>query len=203
MYRPSAFKVDNAALLNEFIERHPFATMITVHESESELSYLPFLMSKSGHLVGHIANMNPHTANLEGKKVLVSFKGPDRYISPSWYESQMEVPTWNYAVVEVRGHVELIKDFAGIEDILNESVTVFENNNKTEWRYDLPLKFREQLVKHITGIKIHVESIEGKFKLSQNRKKPDQENVKSELSKSSHSSDLEMLMWMDKTQTAR
>ena len=39
--------------------------------------------------------------------VLVVFQGPDAYITPSWYETKREtgkvVPTWNYAMVQVRG----------------------------------------------------------------------------------------------------
>ncbi|QDK37171.1 FMN-binding negative transcriptional regulator [Bdellovibrio sp. NC01] len=201
MYRPSAFNVDDTGLLSEFIAHYPLGMMITVENNEPQISHLPFVMTDNGDLIGHIANMNPQTQGLHDKSVLVSFKGPDRYISPEWYESKMEVPTWNYAAIEVRGNIELVKDFSGIEDILSASVTAFEKRNHTQWNYDLPLKFREQLVKHITGIKIHIETIEGKFKLSQNRKKQDQEKVRAELKKQILSSDLEMLLWMDKTKT--
>lgn len=44
----------------------------------------------------------------------------------------MNVPTWNYAAVQMRGTVELIQDQKGINDILHSSVTVFEKQNGTD-----------------------------------------------------------------------
>ena len=37
------------------------------------------------------------------------FKGPQAYVSPSWYATKAEhgkvVPTWNYIVVQASGHL--------------------------------------------------------------------------------------------------
>lgn len=46
--------------------------------------------------------------------MLVVFQGTDAYVTPSWYETKREtgkvVPTWNYAIVQVRGTAKVIDD---------------------------------------------------------------------------------------------
>lgn len=110
----------------------------------------------------------------------------------------MQVPTWNYAAVEVRGQAELLQSYEEIEEILTKSVLQFEQQNKTSWNYNLPEEFRRKLVHRIVGIKIHIEKIEGKFKLSQNRENDDSAGVAFNLKKSPRTSDQEMLYWIKK-----
>ncbi len=42
----------------------------------------------------------------DGAQALVVFQGPDAYVTPSWYATKKDhgkvVPTWNYAMVQVR-----------------------------------------------------------------------------------------------------
>lgn len=201
MYRPQHFKVDDLETLKDFIASYPLGALISQQENSLQMNYLPFVFdsdSDSPTLIAHAAKNNPQMTLLDRSHVVISFKGPDRYISPSWYESTMEVPTWNYAAVEVRGRAELITSFEGIEEILNKSVQLFEKRNQTTWSYELPQKFREGLVRAIVGMKIHIESIEGKFKLSQNRKDPDQLKVQKYLEESPNTNDQEMFQWIRK-----
>jgi transcriptional regulator len=39
----------------------------------------------------------------------VSFVGPHAYISPTWYGTPNQVPTWNYVSIEARGRVQLLE----------------------------------------------------------------------------------------------
>jgi len=59
----------------------------------------------------------------------VVFQGPNRYISPSIYVDPMNVPTWNYVVLQLSGRIELVEDDYGIRAILEESVRKFEKAN--------------------------------------------------------------------------
>ena len=201
MYRPQHFKLDDLETLKDFIATYPLGTLISSQENSLQMNYLPFVFDSEGSslsLIAHAAKNNPQMNLLDGSTVVIGFQGPDRYISPSWYESTLEVPTWNYAAVQVRGRIDLITSFEGVEEILNKSVQHFEKRNQTNWSYELPQKFREGLVRAIVGLRIHVESIEGKFKLSQNRKDPDQLKVQKHLEESPHTNDQEMLQWMRK-----
>ena len=57
-----------------------------------------------------LAGLNP-----DGAAPLVVFQGAENYITPSWYATKREtgkvVPTWNYAMVQVRGKATVIEDF--------------------------------------------------------------------------------------------
>lgn len=202
MYRPDYFKVDDLQSCIDLIDSYPLGMLVTPTENSLQTSYLPFLIEQNGNdltLIAHMAKANTQTANLDGHFALVSFRGPDRYISPSWYDSKPEVPTWNYSVVEARGRVEILDHGDDIESILQKSVKHFEKRNNTAWTYELPQKFRDSLIKHIIGIRIQVQTIEGKFKLSQNRKSQDRELVMKNLKQSSSDNDLAMLALMEKS----
>jgi len=201
MYLPPHFKVEEFEVIKDFLVAYPLGNIISFAEDSLQMSYLPFLLEIEDDkmsLIGHLARANTQLASLKDAKVLVGFQGPDRYISPTWYVSPNEVPTWNYAAVEVRGRVELIREFSGIEEILSKSITCFEKRNQTDWVYNLPEARRQMMVKHIVGIKIHIEHIEGKFKLSQNRKTPDEEKVFRNLEASRSTVDHEMSKWKNR-----
>jgi len=201
MYRPEKFKVDNIEIEREFIKSYPLGVFISNSENSLDLNYLPFVFESSGEdyfLIGHMARANPQWKHLDGNAAVVSFQGPDRYISPSWYKTANQVPTWNYAAVEVRGRVELLHSYEKIEEILSKSVLQFEEQNQTTWNYNLSEDLRRGMVAHIVGIKIHIEKIEGKFKLSQNRHDSDFQGVAFNLGQSTRTSDQEMLSWIRK-----
>ncbi len=195
MYRPDHFKMNEATQIQELIANHPLGVLIANTGASLQVNYLPFIM-KDGFLLGHMAKVNTQLEDLDGNYVVVTFQGPDRYISPTWYKSALQVPTWNYAAVEIRGRIEILSHADEIEDILQISVDHFEKRNQTNWEYKVPEKFRLGLIKHIVGIKIHIEQTEGKFKLSQNRSTQDKESVQGHLAQSSHSMDLAMLKLM-------
>lgn len=77
-------------------------------------------------------------------------------------------------MVHARGRARLVTDFEGIEATLSRLVERNEASLEKPWRYDLPVDFREGLVRAIVGFEIEITSIEGKFKLSQNRSPEDQ-----------------------------
>lgn len=202
MYRPQRFKVDDIDLLKELIINYPLGTLVSNHEGALMMNYLPFLLEEeNGNLIltAHLARMNPHTKLLTDAPVLVSFQGPNRYISPSWYKTTTQVPTWNYTAVQVRGTASLIQDPQEVDLILDRSVIQFEKNNQTTWQYKTPEEQRNKLLQHIIGLKIQIESIDGKFKLNQNRESEDFKAVCENLKKSSLTPDHEMLEIMLRT----
>lgn len=200
MYRPTYTKAADNMLAFELIKEFPLATVISIHEGEILTNLLPMIYDSESHsIIGHMARNNPHWKKMDQAKVTLSFRGPDRYISPTFYENKLNVPTWNYSVVEVRGRAEVSDSLEHVEGILGKSVDLFENANGTDWKYDLPEKFKSGLVKAIVGIKVHIETIEAKFKLSQNRETEDYKAVSRFLQNSQKESDRELLRWMNKT----
>lgn len=136
-----------------------------------------------GVLRAHIARANPAWKALAaGGECLVVFQGPEAYISPTWYASKATshkvVPTWNYAMVQVRGRARVVEDPAWLGQQLRALTALQEGALPEPWEVDdAPLDFIEGLLKAIIGIEIPIASIEGKWKVSQNRGKADAEGV--------------------------
>jgi transcriptional regulator len=175
MYTPSVFRVDQRGTLLAHAAAHPFATLISHCEGGLAISHLPLLIdAKRGLLRGHVARENPQLAHLAaGGEALAIFHGPHGYVSPSVYADQPSVPTWNYVVVHARGRARLV-DASGLRAILDDMVERFDN---TGWRLDGPEEFVSAKLEAIAGFEIALESIEGKWKLSQNRSLEDQRRV--------------------------
>src|ERR1051325_4993135 len=121
MYIPNSFREDDPALLHELIRQYNFGILVTQHDSSSSsgqgvspfAAHLPFLVDAKrgphGTLVAHMARANPQWRDFaDGREALAIFQGPHAYISPSWYDEPVSVPTWNYAVVHAYGTPRII-----------------------------------------------------------------------------------------------
>jgi transcriptional regulator len=175
MYRPDAFRLDDRQTLLAHAARHPFATVITQRDGDLTVSHLPLLIDGERDVLrGHLARENPQFADFAaGSEALAIFHGPHAYVSPSVYEEQPSVPTWNYVVVHVRGRGRLV-DEPGLRAILDELVGRFD---PTGWRLEAPEDFVRSALEAIAGFELSIDRLEGKWKLSQNRSLGDQKRV--------------------------
>lgn len=182
MYCPKAFVVSDPEQLQSFIEQYSFATLVNTVDGHPFATHLPFLLdistSAHGTLLGHMARANPQWQAFEGgQEVLAIFQGPHAYISPSWYETAPAVPTWNYATVHVYGVPRIIEDGERLAALVDRLTTVYESGMPQPWPGDIPVDFKQKLLKAIVGFVIDITRIEGKFKLGQNRPLADQQAV--------------------------
>jgi transcriptional regulator len=115
-----------------------------------------------------MARANPHWRELAGQTALAVFTGPHAYISPTWYEAENVVPTWNYVAVHANGPVELVEDRDALLDILERSVAVYEAAMPSPWVLDTAGPFVGRLLGQIVGFRLDIERLEGKWKMSQN-----------------------------------
>ena len=172
MYIPTAFAETDLTKLHDFIEQNSFGLLVSQIEGLPSATHLPFLLERTtgphGALVGHMARANPQWREAGGQTALASFSGPHAYISPSWYEEEQVVPTWNYLAVHAYGRVEVIEDEGALLDIVERSVRVYEQAMPRPWSFDPSSTFVKRLVTQIVGFRIKVQKIEGKWKLNQN-----------------------------------
>jgi transcriptional regulator len=175
MYRPDAFRLDDRETLLAHARTHPFATVITQRGGSLTVSHLPLLVDpERGVLRGHLARENPQYQDLAAEsEALAIFHGPHAYVSPSVYEEQPSVPTWNYVVLHVRGRARLV-DEPVLRNILDDLVGRFD---PTGWKLDAPDEYLRSALDAIAGFEISIEELEGKWKLSQNRSLTDQRRV--------------------------
>ncbi len=190
MYIPPAFQELDQAKLFDAIERHSFGLLISQLEGELFATHLPLLVDRqakpSGQLLGHIARANPQWQELNGQTVLAVFSGPHAYITPTWYEAEYVVPTWNYVAVHVYGKCEVIDDDRETAKIVEDYVETYERGRPKPWTIDSDAPFFEKLVKMVVGFRIKISRIEGKWKLSQNHPTERREKVARSLAEESH-----------------
>jgi len=175
LYSPTVFRVEERATLLAHAASYPFATVVTYGTDGLAVSHLPLLIDAERELLrGHVARENRQLAHLvAGVEALAIFHGPHGYVSPSVYEDQPSVPTWNYVVVHARGRARPV-DRAALRAILDDMVVRFDG---TGWRLDGPEEFVRAKLDAIAGFEVALESVEGKWKISQNRSLEDQRRV--------------------------
>ena len=182
MYIPKAFREDDIKTIHTFIREYSFATLITQHEGVPFATHLPFMLDAergpNGTLLAHMARANPQWHDFaSAQEVLVIFQGPHAYISPSWYEVELSVPTWNYAVVHVYGLPRLIEDGEELYKLLKTLIQTHEAHFEKPWQFQLSEDYLQKMMRGIVGFEIEITRLEGKFKLSQNRTETERENV--------------------------
>lgn len=183
MYVPAHFKNENQSELLDFIQAHSFGLLVSNGEEYPSITHLPFTIEHGNGILlsSHFAAANPQANELKsGDKVTVVFSGPHAYISPSLYDAQENVPTWNYVTVHAHGAYRLCTAEEK-ETILRKMISVYEP--AYEKQYDnLPAKYIEGLKNGIVAFIVEVQQLQGKYKLSQNKKPNERERITRELS---------------------
>ncbi len=176
MYIPAHFEVDDLAAKHALIEAHSFGTLIVTLDGRLEATHLPFLLDRGGGphgmLRAHMARANPAWRAFDGTtEALAIFLGVEGYISPDWYESKHQVPTWNYVAVHAYGVPRELDD-AGTVCLLDELSARHEGAllPKPPWTASkLDPDYFAKLRRAIVAFEITVTRLEGKAKLSQNK----------------------------------
>jgi transcriptional regulator len=187
MYIPAHFAADDAAV-RELLARHGAADLITLTADGLLATMLPFVYKPDageqgaqwGALYGHVARNNDQWRKPAQGESLAIVRGPDAYVSPSWYAAKAEhgrvVPTWNYVTAHVYGQLVVHDDPAWVEDVVRR-LTAKHEAARTEsagqtpaWSVDdAPRPFIEGQLRAIVGLELRITRIEAKAKLSQNR----------------------------------
>ena len=187
MYSPPPFDETRLDVLHELIRAHPLGTLVILNGSELSANHIPFLVradqGERGTLCGHVAKSNPVWKQLGGAvEALVVFQGAESYITPSWYPSKhadgKAVPTWNYACVHAYGQPRAIEDAGWLLEFVTQLTQVHEAGQALPWQVsDAPKDFTDQMLGRIVGIEIPISKLQGKWKVSQNRKLGDRLGV--------------------------
>ena len=186
MYTPSAFKLHPAVAL-AFAAARGFGLAVSCDGGRPLASPVPFLIEervgKSPRVSFHLARANPLAAVAEKRGTwLLAVQGADAYVSAAWYASADQVPTWLYETVHLSGPVAVVPaEHARAH--LDALTARFEQGADAPWTADKVSPVRlAQLERAIVVIEMLVETIEGKFKLNQNKTDADHVAVASQLS---------------------
>jgi transcriptional regulator len=175
MYTPPMFKAERAASLG-FAEARGFGTVCAWDGSKPVASSLPFILTSGDdgtpQAAFHVARHNPLLKLADGKsRWLMAVTGSDAYVSPDWYASPDQVPTWLYQAVHLSGAVRTMSDHE-LGPHLDALSAKFEG-----WLAPKPLWTSSKLTparldtlkKAIVGLVMSVDEVEGSFKLNQHK----------------------------------
>jgi len=199
MYTPKHFEMTDGAEVLNFMQRYSFATIVSIQNNLPVATHLPFAIKEDEQqitLLSHFARANGQITGIAGQEVLVIFAEPHAYISPSNYEKQQNVPTWNYVAVHAYGEIKIITDDDKAMLLLEDMINTFEEGYLKQWQ-SLDQSYRQKMLKGITAFEIAVNRIEGKKKLSQNRSQLERESIISNLNKSLHTSEKTIAAYME------
>ena len=183
MYIPAHFAADHA-VVDELLAKHGAADLITLTSDGLIATMLPFAYDPAagehGTLYGHVARNNDQWRKPALGESLVIVRGPDAYVSPSWYAAKAEhgrvVPTWNYVTAQVYGRLVVHDDPVWVEDVVrrltakHEAARLASPGQQMPWSVDdAPRAFIEGQLRAIVGLELQITRIEAKAKLSQNR----------------------------------
>ncbi len=198
MYTPPAFREDDPDTLRALVAGARLALLAcNGADGAPVLTHLPLLLDGDA-LLGHVARGNAHWRALAaaGRAVAV-FSGPEAYVSPGWYASKAEhgrvVPTWNYVAVHAEGPVEVFDDPARLRDAVALLTARHEAGRTAPWSVDdAPPAFLDAQLRGIVGVRLRIERLAGKRKLSQNRPEADRAGVLAGLGSSADPRDREV-----------
>ena len=163
------------------------ADLVSVGPDGLVATFLPLMFDPAGgpagSLLGHVARPNTHwRATAATTESLVIVRGPDGYVSPSWYETKQEhgrvVPSWNYTTLHVYGRLVAHDDVDWLRSLVTRLTERHEARMPHPWAVsDAPEAYIEGQLRAIVGIELQITRIEAKSKLSQNRSAADQAGV--------------------------
>lgn len=184
MYLPRQYEETRPEVMHALIAAHPLGALVMQGDDGLAADHLPFEIAPAtaaaplGVLRAHVARANP-LWRLAGRPALVLFQGPQAYMPPALYDDKAingkVVPTWNYAVVHVHGHLRVVDDRDWLLGLMTRLTDRHEQPRPAPWRVDdAPADYIDALVKAVVGIEIVIDRLEGKWKTSQNRSRDEQ-----------------------------
>ncbi|WP_332736838.1 FMN-binding negative transcriptional regulator [Flavihumibacter sp.] len=179
MYIPKHFSEEDISQILSFMKEFSFATIVSMQDSMPVATHLPFVIEEREDkiiLVAHFARANEQWKAMEQQTALIIFAEPHAYISPTHYETELNVPTWNYVAVHAYGKVEIIADKQKTIEVLEKTIRNYEAGYEQQWN-QLPEKYKDGMVKGIVAFEVTVTDLQAKYKLSQNRTEIERKSI--------------------------
>jgi transcriptional regulator len=182
LYIPAAHRVEDRNFLHDFMDEYSFVDLVSCTPT-LRITHIPVILDRTvgayGRILGHVSRQNPQHQIFDGQHIVVIvFRGPHGYISPTWYFKTDVVPTWNFAVVHATGRPSAITEKAALHDLLARLINKFESYQGSGYDFSkLPDSYVSSLMSGIAGFEMQIESLESKFKLGQERSEADKQRV--------------------------
>ena len=199
MYLPKQFTHPEHA--RTIIRENPFASLVSNDdEGFPFVSHIPIKLiaheadPQHDLLLGHVAKGNPHAAFLRQRpQVLLTFMGPQAYMSPAVYPDLVRVPTWSYVAVHVKAEIRILEGEEAKDAILKQLIADHESPYAQQWR-GLPETYTHAMLNGIVAFEMQVQNIQTKVKLNQHR--PEAHAAMHAAYESGNESEKALALWM-------
>ena len=200
LYLPKPFERHELELALTLMREHPLAQMISSDEDgQPYVTPLPLHAVSDGQtlsLLGHCAKANPHWRYLQARaQALVTFMGPQAYMSPSVYPDLVRVPTWSYVTIHCTVQATLIDDEAGKDRLLKQLIADHEPAYAQQWR-TLGESYQQKMLAGIVGFELRVLAMQAKYKLNQHR--PEAHAAMHQVYAQGNSQEQALALWMER-----
>ena len=165
----------------DFARSRAFGVLAVSGTEAPLISHVPFLVSEDGQWAElHMVRSNPIVRALKSPvPARIAVSGPDAYVSPDWYGVDDQVPTWNYVAVHLTGELEL-RPPEELRDLLDRQSAFYESHllPKPPWSTDkMTSEVLEKMMRMIVPARMRITSVDGTWKLSQNKTERAQQGV--------------------------
>jgi transcriptional regulator len=177
MYLPLQFnKSQDSAHAARIMREHPFASLISNDDTGLPfVTHLPLHLLEQGAspeawtLLGHVAKPNPHWKYLQARpQAVITFMGPQAYMSPKVYADLARVPTWSYLAVHAVVQARLLEGHEAKDALLKQLIADHEPPYAQQW-IDLGEEFQHKMLAGIVAFELKILSLQCKIKLNQHR----------------------------------
>jgi transcriptional regulator len=155
-----------------FVQQRGFSLISSFIDGRIYTAHAPVSVLRAPDRVQfHLAAGNRLARHLDGKTVSVVTTAFDGYISPDWYVTENQVPTWNYLAVEMDGPVRTLtrEELVAQLDMLSAEHEGQLPGKKPWTRDKMTESSFAAMLNGITGFEAMVAEVRGTAKLSQNK----------------------------------
>ncbi|WP_405497570.1 FMN-binding negative transcriptional regulator [Streptomyces sp. NBC_00096] len=180
MFVPELYRPPSREWLYRIIRQYPLAVLVSNGTDAPHATHLPIVLPESASpagpaeprdvLLGHMNRSNPHWSQLtDGQHARLVFSGPGGYVTPTHYRTTPAAPTWDFVAVHVAGTVHLEQDPEQTLGVVSRTAQALEERFGRSWDQEPSLDHFASLVPGVGAFRLRIESVEGMFKLSQEK----------------------------------
>jgi len=176
MRQNPSFTLQDPEELKRLIRENPWATFVSSTAAGLVASHYPVVLDETREdisILTHVGRPDELLHELGEHEVLMIIQGPHGYISPGWYETNRNVPTWNFITAHFSGVPELLSAEENYR-VLGELVDHFERRMPEPRRMEHTpdeAAYAQRISAGTVGVRLTPTRVVAKSKLSQN--KPD------------------------------
>lgn len=202
MYRNPTFRDDDLGAILDLINNVKLGTLVS-DSNGLTATHFPFVLHRNrgakGTLVAHVPRADPVWQGFDrNDDMLAIFEGPQAYISPSWYMSKENFPTYHFCAVHVYGRPVPMTSREEVVQHLSELIEIHECGSSNPWTgYKSLGNLMDKLLPGIVGFTMEIERIQGKSRLGQNKSAADREAVRCGLRERGTDADIEIAQMME------